>query len=135
MLDFIKVYCDMGHGHDAESCVLCGACADLLLDGDQKMKDEYGEVMDWERYIPKYDDPGDIYCDHCDECMEEYGDEEDDLSDASDRVPCGYPCGDEPHGCLLCDENPRNGRNGDIDVNLHALHKEFVLMALEGFDE
>lgn len=138
MLDFIKVYCDIGPGHDAESHILCGACADLLLDEDPAMVDEYGEVMDWERYHPRFDLPSEVYCDCCDACMDEYDEDSEELSDASDRVPvpCGDPCGEEPHGCLECDENPScRVVNEDIILRGAPVDMMAALAFVEGFHE
>lgn len=112
MIEFFKFHYDPGPGHDGESCILCGACADMLIGEDPEMVSEYGEVIEWSSYFPRYDLPEDIYCDHCDTCMEEFDEEDDKMSDASDSQPCGYSCGDEPHGCLECEENPRVNMNG-----------------------
>ena len=141
MLDLIKVYCDMGPGHDGESHILCGSCADMLLDGDEEMIDEYGEVMDWEGFSLKLDLPRDIYCHHCDSHMDEYGDDDDSggFSDASDIAQCGYPCGDEPHGCIECSENPRRRVKDDdylvtIDMYRKMSQNIYTLIATEALD-
>jgi hypothetical protein len=124
MREFFKVHYDPGPGLDGESCIICGTCADALLDGDPEMLAEFGEPIEWSSYFPRFDLLEEVYCDHCDCCMEEeYDDDTDDVSDISEVPPCGYRCGDEPHGCLECDENPRRAcahrPKFEVEFNYH----------------